>query len=207
MNFERLNEIAAHLMIDRQSHKERETGSVYFHGQRASKGVLSLRKAVLPGDSSHDDILRAAAIFHDVGKGLEPHNVYGALITREALKDEVLPEELEEIARIIEAHCDRKPGTDTHDLWCKLMQDADLLDHFGAQDIWNIVYYSAYEKTGLDAAVQYFQEHWESFMQEHRGLLNFDLSIAIYDEKMRYERQFAERLYVEAQGEYIVTGQ
>ena len=79
MDFARLNALAEGWMRTRQAHLERERGSVYFHGQRVAKGVLELRRRVTE-DASHDEILRAAAIFHDIGKGIEPHAQSGAAL-------------------------------------------------------------------------------------------------------------------------------
>ena len=69
MDFARLNALAEGWMRTRQAHLERERGSVYFHGQRVAKGVLELRRRVTE-DASHDEILRAAAIFHDIVAGM-----------------------------------------------------------------------------------------------------------------------------------------
>lgn len=203
MDFDRLDEIAAHLMKSRQAHTMRETGSVYYHGTRTARGILTLRKAVLPEDNDHDDILRAAAMFHDVGKGIEPHNEYGALLAKEALKNEVTPFELNEIERIIYAHCLRSPGSGEHDNWCMLLQDADLLDHFGVYEIWMNVNYYAYTHEGIDEQVVFYRDELENFLDEHAKLLNFDVSKRIFAEKAEFERAYAKRLFVEARGDYI----
>lgn len=202
MDMERLDQIAQHFMKNRKSHNQREIGAVYYHGQRTARGIIELRKAIVPGDDSHDNILRAAAMFHDIGKGLEPHEQYGALIAKDALKDAVTPEELAEIIRIIAAHCDRCGENSPHDVWCKLQQDADLLDHFGTYEVWMCFQYYAHKGGGLADAADFYHTDLESFLGKHRALLNFDISRQIYDDKAAFEWQFVERLYVECQGYY-----
>ena len=205
MDFATLDALAAKLMRGRKSHREREIGAVYDHGKRVAVGVLILRKAVTE-DKSHDELLRAAAMFHDVGKGIEPHDVSGAALARELLAGYVTGEELAEIGRLIACHCDRRPGEDTHDIWVRLLQDADLLDHFGAYDIWTCFNYCAYNgQEGVGKAADYMNGELPAMLKKYRSLLNFDISKRIYDEKTAFERGFAQRLRIEAQGRYVYT--
>ncbi len=113
-----------------QGHIDREIGSVYYHGARVAKGVIYLRKNILPDDVSMDDTLRVAAMFHDLSKGIEPHARYGAVLAREALREEVDPATLDTVCALIAAHCDRQPGSGKYDDYALLLQDADLIDHF-----------------------------------------------------------------------------
>lgn len=85
MNFERLEALAEKTMGKRKSHIEREIGAVYFHGKRVAVGVLQLREKLFSEDGSHDEILRCAGLFHDIGKGIEPHPQTGALLVRKLL--------------------------------------------------------------------------------------------------------------------------
>ena len=62
MDFERLDAIARQIMLHRRSHIEREIGHVYYHGARTMVGVIELRRLITV-DASHDDLLRAAALF------------------------------------------------------------------------------------------------------------------------------------------------
>jgi len=205
MDFSALDALAATLMRGRKSHREREIGAVYDHGKRVSTGVISLRKAVTE-DDSHDDLLRAAAMFHDVGKGIEPHAHSGSLLARDLLQGYAEADELEEIARLIAAHCDRHPSETKHDLWAKLLQDADLLDHYGTYDIWMCFCYYAYNgQEGIQKAVDFLKDELPQQAVKHKALLNFEISRKIFDEKLIFERSFTQRLAVEASGEYILT--
>ena len=84
MNLERIAALAKKYLM-RRAHLERETGFIYAHGQRVASGVIELRRRVTD-DASHDDLLRCAAIFHDVGKGIGEHGQTGAVMVRFLLR-------------------------------------------------------------------------------------------------------------------------
>ena len=165
--------------------------------------MISLRKAVT-GDDSHDDLLRAAAMFHDVGKGIEPHARSGSVLVRDLLQGYATADEVEEMARLIAAHCDRHPNEEKYDLWAKLLQDADLLDHFGTCDIWMCFNYCAYNgQEGIQKAADFLENEFPQHAKRYRELLNFEVSRRIFDEKLAFERSFTQRLLIEATGNYI----
>lgn len=88
MNLDRISEIALNTMSQRKSHLQRETGFVYYHCQRVAKIALSLRKELFPDEGTMDDIMYVASIFHDVTKGIEPHQETGSVLVKSLLKDE-----------------------------------------------------------------------------------------------------------------------
>lgn len=97
-----------------------------------------------------DDILFIGCLFHDIGKGKENHSEMGSAIVKELLKNECLDYEIDEIVNIVRLHTYRikKNNYDEH---IKIIQDADLLDHFGTMEIWMTFARFAYkEKTVLD---------------------------------------------------------
>lgn len=200
MDFEQLDQLARKLMKKRKSHVEREIGSVYYHGRRVSRLVCDLRAQIVPQDSSMDEVLRLAGLFHDVGKGIEPHARYGAVIFREAMRDcDVTPEETDAAARLIAAHCDRRPTEPVHDVWERLLQDADLLDHIGTYTIWMDFNWCAYREEGVDEARKRLSSV-EEYIAANRAGINFPQSLAIYDEKSEFLRAFAARLDWESRG-------
>ena len=205
MDFLALDALAVKLMLGRKSHREREVGAAYDHGKRVSVGVISLRKAVTD-DDSHDDLLRAAAMFHDVGKGIEPHAHTGALLVRDYLQGHATQEEIEVIARLIAAHDDRPPQEDQYYIWVRLLQDADLLDHYGTYDIWRCFSYYAYNgQVGIQKAVDFMNNENPQKIERHRRLLNYEVSRLIYDEKIAFESSFTKRLSIEASGGYCIS--
>ena len=201
MDFEKLNVVAEKLMKHRKAHRERETGSIYEHGQRVMKLVITLRREVLPEDDSMDDILRLAAMFHDIGKGIEPHAAFGAPIMMQAVKGLVREEEAQAAARLIEAHCDRRPDEPVHTVWERLIQDADLLDHIGTYNIWMDIQYCAYKEMGVKEEAEFLRSKVEDYASFHRTQLNFDVSRRIYDDRIGFYLEFTRRFLVESQGE------
>ncbi|TCZ79287.1 hypothetical protein E0485_05310 [Paenibacillus albiflavus] len=81
MNIQTINEIALKTMSKRKSHLRRERGFIYYHGERVGKIALKLRENLFPDQASMDDIIYVGSLFHDVTKGIEPHNITGAHLT------------------------------------------------------------------------------------------------------------------------------
>ena len=204
MDFQRLDSLAQQYMKHRKSHKEREMGAAYFHGQRVANSVILLREKLFPKQKEWDDVLRCAGMFHDIGKGIEPHAHSGAVLVRDLLKNELTGEELEQVCNLIAVHPDRKPGTNTYTDAQKLLQDADLLDHYGSQGIWMSCIYYAY--TGQEEMAQvpsYYASDFLEHATSNRELLNFELSKKIYDEKIAFEQAIAKRMDIESKGFYV----
>lgn len=203
MDVEKLTAIAEKNMKGRRSHPERELGFTFYHGQRVANGVIALRKRVTD-DDTHDDLLRCAAMFHDVGKGFTAHGAAGAEMARYLLKDELSQDELNEVCRLIFAHERRSPGTDEWDVWAKLLQDADLLDHFGTVELWLNFHYCSYEDGSMRDSVDFYRDEFPQQLKKNREKLNFDVSKAIFDEKAEFVMAFAERMAKEARGDYVI---
>ena len=108
MDLAAIKELAWQSMGERITHPQREKGFIYYHGQRVAAIALQLRELICPGDESYDQVILVGGWFHDVGKGLEPHWEYGALIAREMLKEHCSPRELEQIVEIVQGHTLRK---------------------------------------------------------------------------------------------------
>lgn len=204
MDFKRLESLAEKYMGHRKSHIEREIGHVYFHGKRVAKGVLELREKLFPEDASHDELLRCAGLFHDLGKGIEPHPRTGALLARELLKEELAAPELEAVCGLIAVHDDRQPDSDSYSPWVKLLQDADMLDHFGVQGVWlSFTYYAYMGQKGMIELPEFYETEWKPMVAKNRELLNFSFSREIFEEKTAYEWSTIQRLKLESEGGYL----
>lgn len=204
MDFKRLEALAEQTMAHRKFHLEREIGHVYFHGKRVANSVLLLRKTIFPEDASHDDVLRCAGLFHDIGKGINPHARTGALLVRELLQGEMTAAELDEVCELISVHDDRHPDSDLHSSWAKLLQDADLLDHFGIQGLWlSFTYYAYTGQQGMGKLPEFYETDWKETIKKNRAMIHFDVSKAIFDEKTEYEYSVIRRLTLEAEGRYV----
>ncbi len=201
IDYDALDALARKLMARRKAHPMRETGFIYKHGKRVARSVILLRERLFPEDALHDDALRIAAMFHDIGKGIEPHNVSGEALVRAMLAGLVPETLLQDVARLIAAHT-RHDGPHTPDEM--LLMDADVLDHFGAVEIALSAQYGAYDEKGVETMLEWYQEQYPPYCARTRERLHFDLTKAIFDEKAAYAQAYAERLAREAAGEYMV---
>ena len=203
MNLPAMQTLAEKLLKPRKAHIDREKGGIYYHGQRVAKTVLLLRRAIMPDDASHDDILTAAAWFHDIGKDIKPHAHYGSILAREALAPHCSAEELDEICGIISLHCERRPGDNSCSPCVKLLQDADLLDHFGSYILWMDIWRCACSEVAWREMAYFEEAPWEEFCAKHRALLNYPLSQHIFDEKLAFINEVYARMQMECMGEIV----
>ncbi len=201
MDIELIRQRAFENLVKRRAHQHRETGFIYYHGDRVSKLVINLRKLILPQDDSTDDILQAAALFHDVAKGIEPHSRYGASLAKEMLQDICTIEELEKISELIRLHISRKSVS--CDDYCMLFQDADLLDHFGTIELWMGINYAAIEDQNIDFVIDFYNGEFKELAAKNRSLLNYEISERIFDEKADFLYKFIERMEIENKGEIV----
>jgi HD superfamily phosphodiesterase len=163
-----------------------------------AKLAVTLRKLILPNDDSHDDILTAAGLCHDIAKGMPEHGRYGAVLAREALAGLCTAAELDEICAIIRLHYFNKGHNDYSD-WVKLHQDADCIDHSGTYFLWNVFSYRAWRHEGDLAEIA--RQQLDEFPLGLVDSVNFEVSKKIAAEKLAFHRAFWERMRVEANGE------
>jgi len=197
MQLDTINELVYSLMKNQRSPVNHEKAEKYYHGQRTALLAVNLRKRLFPEDAGSDDILTVAGWFHDImNDGAEHHEARGAEKAREVLRPHCSAEELDAVCDIICAHDDRKQEKNYSNL-IKLVQDADLLDHFGAFDVWRMFAYTITHDQTIMEAMEFMKTRDP---REHLGQLNFDISKQIYEEKMRFLMQFTERFAVECAG-------
>ena len=136
--------------------------------------------------------LLVAGLFHDVGKEFDPHNDHGAEIAARLLKDECTPDELATIIDIVRAHPLRqKPNG--HSTAARIVQDADLIDHFGAQGIW----LAFHDAGGLSPELMLAscrKERTPEWIARIREMLNFAACVAEFDRRVELECAFFNRL-------------
>lgn len=206
MDLLKMKEIAYRELGEKSSHSWKEKGNKYHHGLRVAKLALELRRRIFPADDGHDEILTAAAWFHDLCNGEEEHAKRGALKTRSLLHGLCTEDELEEICGIIAVHDDRHPEGSPYSRYVQLQQDADHLDHFGTYDIWTVVLYTVERGETILDAVEWLRKTRHEAHEAYAGYrpeLNFSLSKRIYDEKCDFENLFAERFAKECDGEIV----
>lgn len=199
MNLKTIKELAYKHMINRKPHDDRERGYIYYHGERVARLSIELRKKLFPNDNKYDQHIVVASLFHDVGKGLNPHAEYGAVLVKEILKGHCEEDEIEIIAEIIGYHQTRRKENDYPE-YVKIVQDADILDRFGTLEIWLNFQKSAHQSAPISSSLEFYRKDFEGYAKYMRDILNYNLSKEILDEKIEFSRSFIKRLEVEAQG-------
>ncbi len=203
MDLKRITELAYDSMAKRKAHNSREKGFIFYHGERVAKLAVNLRKQLEPNNASLDPLIYTGGLFHDVAKGIEPHSERGAVLIKEILKNEVNEEEMSIISEIILMHNKRKQPE--LPFYIKIIQDADVLDHFGSFEIWLKFMYSAHNgETVLDALNTWNSDWFEEYKQKCRQSLNYQLSKEIFDQKTRFFNEFLKTFTAEANGEFII---
>ncbi len=203
-NIESLRKLAYELLAARRSHDYREKGFIYYHGQRVAKLAINLRKLIIPDDDSNDDVIRVASYFHDIAKGIEPHFEYGAILVKEILKEYFTEEELKKIVDIVRYHTLRRKDNDYAD-YIKIVQDADILDHYGTIGVWLDFHYYAYHDLSMEKALEIYEQEYEKQISKVRELLNYDISKKIYDDRVEFQRKFFRRFAVEVKGDIFTV--
>lgn len=199
MNIERINKIAFKTMGKRKSHLQREKGFIYFHCERVAKISLNLRRSIFSDKELKDEIIYVGALFHDVTKGIEPHNKTGAHMIRALLQEECTEQEINAISEIIELHNIRHK--EEHAYHIKIVQDADILDHFGSLEIWLKFMYSAHTEESVFDAIQLWEsEEHKKYLESSRNALNYDFSKELFDKKVEFETEFKKRFRLECHG-------
>jgi len=204
MDRENITKLAYEKMGKAKAHIAREKGFIYYHGLRTAKLALTLRKNIFPEINEYDDFIFVGALFHDCGKGLEPHEESGEVLVRHFLKNHFLEEELNIISDIVKFHRDRKSPND-HPMWIKLVQDADILEHQGTTEVWINIAYTLYDEKSYDRAIEWWLEDEKCLKGKvkQRKKLNFDFSKKVWDEKLEYVDSFIKRLKEESEGNVL----
>ena len=193
---EKLKNIAFEALGRRRSHESREIGYLYDHSLRVAGLCEELSREI--SDRGIDDALYAAALFHDLGKGFTNHNKMGAHIARALLASIFGNEQIDLIASYIVAHCLRKsnekPSTEI-----AILQDADMLDHFGAQGVWLDIQRAARSDESIEKMVEFRRKNeTRNVIARCRALLNFEESISLFDERISFMEAFIDRLVSES---------
>jgi HD superfamily phosphodiesterase len=190
--------LAARLLAGRRTHPERETGYAYHHGRRVGALAEALHGAA-GGEGGERELVWLAGLFHDVGKGGADHAAAGAeRVLRELVA--LVPDEddRQRVAQWVGLH--NRRGEDAP-LGARAVQDADALDHAGAQQVWLNVHYSAAHDRPPREAVAY---HWSAANQAYMRRLRDALSLAParrdFDRRLALQDEFFGRFAAELDG-------
>ena len=173
------------------------------HCRRTARLAVALRVAA--GENPVlDDLLFAAGLFHDVAHDSVSHALHGAagaLRARELLGPVLEPEFLARVAAIIEAHDDRRPD-DGRGAAAHLVQDADLLDHFGAARVWAEFGYAAKQGLRFEESLERIRI-WQGDSDRYLALLHCEASRRELAFRLKEEARFLESAFPQALGKLI----
>ncbi len=188
MDLKHIEEIAYQQMGNRKEPKSREPGWLYYHGLRTAKIAQQLCQVIhFDGDI---ETIYTGALFHDIGKGSEPHNVRGAELVRTLFVNECDAGQLNTISKIIELHNQRQ-DSEKHPMFARVVQDADLLDHVGPIAIWLSFYWSGTHNETMHDHVKFvLGEENKGFIVGMRKRLNFDASRDMFDKRTQWADEF-----------------
>ena len=204
-HLEEIRDIAEKSFGTKRSHIWKEPGNKYEHGIRTAKLLFHLRDAMGEslGELPADEVLTVAAWFHDICNGQEHHEEAGEQLLPSLIGHLCTEEELAAVCDLVRVHDSRcsSPKKELSD-GVLLLQDADLLDHLGTYSIWiTFCEFCHLHKTPMDYAVQFENGVFDRFVNRHRTLVNFPVSLTVFDEKIQYEKDFASRMMRELRGE------
>ncbi len=205
MDLAAIEKLAYKKMGRRQTHPYREPGYIFYHGQRVAGLALQLRELIFPAETGDDEVIVIGSWFHDVAKGIEPHWEYGAHLAGKILKKYCPPQKLAQIQEIIRGHTLRKEKD--YPNYVKLVQDADILDHYGTMEIWLNFSYAAGQKGTVSDVWEFYDEEYKKRLKRVKALLNYALSVEIFEEKDQFVQDFMARLRSEGEGNLFLNGE
>ena len=188
MDIKKIDQIAQESMAHRRPDKNREPGFILHHGRRTAQIALYLAEKIEV--TAPRDILYTGALFHDVGKGTEPHDEFGARIVRDKLFEICQEDELNRICEIVRQHNQRGKSA-VYAPEIKLVQDADYLDHVGPLGPWLAFYRSGIHAETINSVLSFVHsDERANFLALMRKGLNYDISVNIFDQRVDFEERF-----------------
>ncbi|NPB08884.1 MAG: HD domain-containing protein [Thermodesulfobacteria bacterium] len=184
------------------------------------KRVMALAEHLARSEGADLDVVRVAALFHDIGRAEEKrtrgkvcHARYGAELTRRILEKYGLPQEfIERVTEAIATHrfrSDRRPQT----IEAKVLFDADKLDALGAVGIGRAFLFAGAVGARLHNP-EVELEKTEPYSLEDTAWREFKLKLSKIRDQMltsegrrlaegrhRFMEEFFERLHREVAGE------
>ena len=204
----------ARTRMERADDSPMETGYRLHHGERVGAIAAALAERVCPGEAPAD-LYRVAGVVHDIGKagykGPVPHGPRGAAILRAEAAQWFEPDEFELVCRMVENHYARplsrwydgkeKPVWDNPVL---VLQDADLLDHFGANYFWIAFHHAVVRDESPDRFLASYEEpgtrRGKGWVLDSRRSLNFEESRHELDRRQTLATAFYREMALDVTG-------
>jgi len=177
-------------------------GNATFAGLDHAERILQIVEDIGQREGADLDILRVAALLHDIGVPVnkERHYEIGALMARGILSQLGFTEnEIEPIAHVIEAHS-RYGGPDPQTLEGRILQDADAVEYVGATGLAR-AFARALESGAYSGDLSELPAMIDGLIERVDGTLHTERGRALVRERIAYLRTFQERLKAEIEGE------
>ncbi len=210
-------------MVDESVFEEIKRESAEFlrhshHDRSHVQRVYNLAVRLVEEENADLDVVRAAALLHDIARAMEDegkiadHAIEGARMARKILDELGFPQEkTAQIVHCIEAHRFKK-GIQAQSLEAKILQDADRLDIIGAIGIarvfarggWSnspihdpsILPKEKYDGKSLTAVNHIYEK-----ILKAKDTMNTASAKRFAEERHRFVEQFLQRLLREWNGE------
>jgi uncharacterized protein len=173
-----------------------------FAGLDHAERVRQIAEDIGRREGADLDILRAAALLHDIGVPIdqERHYEIGARLARGILAQLGFTEdEIEPIAHVIEAHS-RYGGPDPQTLEAQILEDADAVEYVGATGLARAIVRGMKSGT-YDADLNKLPVLIDELIERVDGTLHTERGQALIRERIVYLRAFQERLKAEMDGQ------
>ncbi len=177
-------------------------GNATFSGLDHAERVRQIAEDIGHREGADLDILRAAALLHDIGVPINKnlHYEIGALLAQGILsqfgftKDEIKP-----IVHAIEAHS-RYGGPDPQTSEGRILQDADAVEYVGATGLARAIV-RGLESGAYSGDLSELPALIDELIERVDGTLHTKRGQALVRDRIAYLRDFQERLKAEIEGE------
>lgn len=187
-----------------------EPGYRWYHGMRTAKlaGYLAHQMKL----DIDEAIIEIGGLLHDVGKagykGPEAHGPRGARLIQEEIAHLFQPQELKRVTAIVANHYQRPKSKYWQEKEAPhfpaeilLVQDADTLDHLGANSIWLAFHYGINELRNQAKAIERFYLVDPEWHREGLASLNYDVSVREMEHRLAFLNSFYSQWQREEKGE------
>ena len=108
---------------------------------------------------------------------------------------------MDRIARLVREHNQRRQASECLPA-SRILQDADILDHYGAQNVWLGVFWAAFHRRTAEQTIHYhLEDEGPAYHARIRKLLNYAKSRKAFDARVAVSDAFFRRLRAECEGQ------
>jgi uncharacterized protein len=177
-------------------------GNATFAGLDHAERILQIVEDIGQREGADLDILRVAALLHDIGVPVnkERHYEIGALMARGILSQLGFTEDgIEPIVYVIEAHS-RYGGPDPQTLEGRILQDADAVEYVGGIGLARAIT-RGLESGAYSGDVSELPALIDGLVERVDGTLHTERGRGLVRDRIAYLRAFQERLKAEIEGQ------